>query len=85
MPDTSENLGELALEDHVRQRGSRFGKLVEYPFIKGIEGFPEIIPVIKLEHEKSNFGGVWHSDTSYLEEPPMGTMLNARNAGSTAR
>lgn len=56
----------------------RFGKLVEYPFIKGIEGYPEIIPVIKLEHEKTNFGGVWHSDTSYLEEPPMGTMLVAR-------
>src|SRR2546425_12004764 len=56
----------------------RFGKLVEYPFIKGLEDFPEIIPVIKLEHEKTNFGGVWHSDTSYLEEPPMGTMLIAR-------
>jgi len=56
----------------------RFGEIVEYPFIKGIEGFPEIIPVIKLEHEKSNFGGVWHSDTSYLEKPPMGTMLIAR-------
>src|SRR5689334_17033517 len=23
----------------------RFGNIVEYPFIKGIEGFPEIIPV----------------------------------------
>ena len=56
----------------------RFGKLVEYPFIKGIEGFPEIIPVVKLEHEKTNFGGVWHSDTTYLEKPPMGTMLIAR-------
>jgi taurine dioxygenase len=33
----------------------RFGKVVEYPFIMGIEGFPEIIPVIKLEHETKNF------------------------------
>ncbi|HJZ45087.1 MAG TPA: TauD/TfdA family dioxygenase [Hyphomicrobiaceae bacterium] len=56
----------------------RFGKVIEYPFIKGLEEFPEIIPVIKLEHEKTNFGGIWHSDTSYLEEPPMGTMLIAR-------
>jgi taurine dioxygenase len=56
----------------------RFGDVVEYPFIKGIEGFPEIIPVVKLEHEKSNFGGIWHSDTSYLERPPMATMLIAR-------
>ena len=55
-----------------------FGELVEYPFIKSIEGYPEIIPVIKLEHERQNFGGIWHSDTSYLECPPMGTMLIAR-------
>jgi taurine dioxygenase len=56
----------------------RFGEIVEYPFIRGIEGFPDIIPVVKLEHEKSNFGGVWHSDTSYLPQPPMGTLLIAR-------
>jgi alpha-ketoglutarate-dependent taurine dioxygenase len=56
----------------------QFGEVVEYPFIKGIEGFPEIIPVIKLEHETRNFGGIWHSDTAYLDTPPMGTMLIAR-------
>jgi alpha-ketoglutarate-dependent taurine dioxygenase len=56
----------------------RFGELVEYPFVKGIEGFPEIIPVVKLEHETKNFDGIWHSDTAYLETPPMGTMLIAR-------
>jgi taurine dioxygenase len=56
----------------------RFGEIVEYPFIKGIEGFPEIIPVVKLEHETTNFGGVWHSDTSYLPQPPMATLLIAR-------
>jgi len=56
----------------------RFGEVIEYPFVKGIEGFPQITPVIKLEHETVNFGGLWHSDTSYLEEPPMATMLIAR-------
>jgi len=56
----------------------RFGQTVEYPFVKGIEGFPEIITVAKLEHERINFGGVWHSDTTYLEQPPMGSMLVAR-------
>jgi taurine dioxygenase len=53
------------------------GEVVEFPFIKGIEGFPEIIPVVKLEHETKNFGGIWHTDTAYLETPPMGTMLIA--------
>jgi taurine dioxygenase len=56
----------------------RIGKPIEYPFVKGIPGFPEIIEVKKLEHEKVNFGGVWHSDTAYLEVPPMASMLLAR-------
>lgn len=54
------------------------GEPVEYPFVKGLPDFPEIIQVMKLEHETVNFGGIWHSDTSYLEEPPMGSMLLAR-------
>jgi taurine dioxygenase len=54
------------------------GTPVEYPFVKGIDGFAEIIEVNKLEHERTNFGGVWHTDTAYLEQPPMGTMLLAR-------
>ena len=58
--------------------GRSFGDVVEYPFVRGIEGFPEVIAVVKLEHERINFGGVWHSDTSYLECPPMGSLLVAR-------
>jgi taurine dioxygenase len=54
------------------------GRPIEYPFVKGIAGFPEVIEVKKLEHEKHNFGGIWHSDTAYLDEPPMGSMLLAR-------
>lgn len=56
----------------------RLGRPVEYPFVKGLEGFPELTAVTKLEHEKVNFGGVWHSDTTYLPHPPMATMLLAR-------
>jgi taurine dioxygenase len=56
----------------------RIGEPVEYPFVKGIDGYPEIIAVTKLPHETVNFGGIWHSDTVYLERPPMGTMLLAR-------
>ena len=56
----------------------RFGQPVEYPFLKGLDGFPEITPVVKLEHERVNFGGLWHTDTAYLDIPPMATMLLAR-------
>jgi taurine dioxygenase len=54
------------------------GEPVEYPFVKGLDDFPHIIEVKKLAHEKHNFGGIWHSDTTYLAEPPMGSMLLAR-------
>jgi taurine dioxygenase len=54
------------------------GEPVEYPFVKGLDGYPVIIEVKKLEHERSNFGGIWHSDTTYLQQPPMGSMLLAR-------
>jgi taurine dioxygenase len=56
----------------------RLGAPVDYPLVKGIDGYPEIIRVAKLENETVNFGGIWHSDTTYLETPPMGTMLVAR-------
>ncbi len=55
----------------------QFGKPIEYPQLKGLPECPLITPVIKLEHERVNFGGVWHSDTAYLERPPMGSMLYA--------
>jgi taurine dioxygenase len=56
----------------------RIGEPVEYPFVKGMDEYPEIITVSKLPHEIVNFGGIWHSDTVYLERPPMGTLLVAR-------
>jgi len=56
----------------------RFGHTIEYPFVKGLEEYPDIVPVVKLEHEQINFGGVWHSDTAYLDVPPMASMLLAR-------
>jgi taurine dioxygenase len=56
----------------------RFGEPIEYPFVKGLPEQPEIIPVMKLPHETVNFGGIWHSDTAYLEMPPMASLLIAR-------
>ncbi len=56
----------------------RFGTPNEYPFVKGLDFYPEVIAVTKLPDETVNFGGVWHSDTTYLQEPPMATLLIAR-------
>jgi taurine dioxygenase len=56
----------------------RFGEPMDYPFLKGLEDVPLVTEVRKRAHETVNFGGIWHSDTSYLPEPPMATMLIAR-------
>ena len=56
----------------------RFGELARYPFVKGMDDNPDVVEVIKREDEVHNFGGIWHSDTTYLERPPMGSVLYAR-------
>src|SRR5207248_3118556 len=57
--------------------GGRFGEPCYYPFVTGIEGYPYIFEVVKEEQETTNFGGSWHSDTTYLREPPLATLLYA--------
>lgn len=52
-----------------------FGEPEVYPFIKGLDDAPEIIEILKTETDKKNFGGSWHSDTSYMPEPALGTVL----------
>lgn len=56
----------------------RIGTPGRYPFVPGLPDHPEIIEVKKMPHETVNFGGIWHSDTAYLERPPMASMLLAR-------
>ena len=67
----------LTPEQFLRFAGA-MGEPSEYPFVKGLDGYPQITEVIKKEDERVNFGGIWHSDTTYLERPPKATMLYAR-------
>ena len=55
----------------------KFGKADIYPFLKSIEGVPQVIEILKAEKDTSNFGKHWHSDTTYMPKPNMGTMLYA--------
>lgn len=64
--------------EHYMTFAQAFGTPIEYPLVKGVEGFPLITEIVKREDQTVNFGGVWHSDTTYLENPPMGSMLLAR-------
>ena len=55
----------------------QFGDIGYYPFVAGMAGHPEVVEVVKREDETINFGGLWHTDTSYLERPPLGSVLYA--------
>jgi taurine dioxygenase len=54
-----------------------FGPLARVPYVKPMDGYPDIIAVLKEADERkiSTFGNAWHSDFSFLDEPPMASIL----------
>src|SRR5262245_28840508 len=62
----------------------RFGPISRSPYIKHMDDYPDIIAVLKEADERkiSTFGNAWHSDFSFLAEPPMGSVLYAREVPS---
>jgi len=57
-----------------------FAEPAYYPFVEGLPEFPQIFELRKEPDQKENVGGAWHSDTTYLDTPPIGTMLYCREA-----
>ena len=63
-----------------------FGELDQYPFMQPVDESAYVIPIIKEADATMNFGGDWHTDTSYKLRPPKATLLyavgspNRRNA-----
>ena len=66
----------LTPERHVAF-GRRFGPLNIHPYVAGMADHPEVMEVIKEPEDRSNFGGGWHSDMSFLERPAIGSILYA--------
>jgi taurine dioxygenase len=58
----------------------RFGPISHVPFVKHMAEHPDIVAVRKEPEEVgvSPFGNVWHADFTFLEEPPLGSVLYAR-------
>ncbi len=56
-----------------------FGPLMQLPYVQPMAADAEVIAVLKEASEVNVgvFGGDWHSDFSFLENPPAGSVLNA--------
>jgi len=55
--------------------GRRFGTLATAHIMPSLPGVPEVMP---LDSSTGLRTDIWHSDVTYYEAPPMGTLLYAR-------
>lgn len=62
--------------DEFQNFSLKFGNFGDDPFLGGLDEKPNIVEVKRLASEKSSpFGGGWHSDWSFQENPPAATFL----------
>ncbi|MDW3221174.1 MAG: TauD/TfdA family dioxygenase [Acidimicrobiales bacterium] len=67
---------DLTPEDQVAF-GRHFGELDTHPFVEMNEQHGEILDVVTEPDDRSNFGGGWHTDLTFLDEPDLGSILYA--------
>jgi len=68
----------LTLDEQLEVTRS-FGPVLRVPYVQGLASHPDVIAVLKEADEQriSIFGGTWHSDFSFLPEPPDATLLQS--------
>ena len=64
--------------DQLKDFARHFGDLHIHPLTEGMPGHPEVVEVVKEQDEHHNWGDGWHTDLPGLEEPPLGSVLYAR-------
>ena len=68
----------MSLDDLERVTDDLGGRAVT-PFVKPLPERPFVIRVLKEKEDKLNFANAWHSDLTYLPEPPNFTLLYAHD------
>jgi len=53
----------------------RFGTLNRHPYVKPMDGHPDVFRIVKEPTDKHHFGNGWHTDLAYTETPALGTVL----------
>lgn len=56
---------------------AKLGEREIYPFAHPLPEDPFVVPIVKEPQDTANFGGIWHTDSSYLLAPPSLTLLLA--------
>ncbi len=68
--------------DQHKAFGRRFGTLQVHPFAPQLDGHPEILVIENDEARPSRINN-WHTDVTFLEQPPLGSILHAREVPET--
>jgi alpha-ketoglutarate-dependent taurine dioxygenase len=64
--------------DQLKAVTRAFGPIMRLPYVQPLADEPEVIRVLKEADEGGGvFGGDWHTDFSFLERPPAGSLLSA--------
>ena len=56
----------------------QFGDISSSPVYKTLDSHPQIMPVVKEPKDTDIIGDTWHTDETYQDTPPMGSVLYAR-------
>jgi taurine dioxygenase len=60
--------------------GENFGELSVHPFAPNVSETPELIVLDNFGDREPNRTDIWHSDETFHDTPPMGTILRAKIA-----
>lgn len=69
--------GQSLAPDQFLVFAQRWGGIHRHPYVQPIDGYPDILEILKTETDTQNFGGRWHTDQSFAPRPALGTLLYA--------